>query len=425
MYETYETLLKGVFLKTLRVSDPYKLVRKVMKRDKDILYIGKKKLDLKEIENVYVIGGGKASIPMAKAVLDILGEGITKIVISVYNKSKKMEKMEMFVGSHPYPDINSIKATKSVINVLKEAGKRDLIIAVISGGGSSLLCLPPDEIEMEDKVKVEKLLLSTNASIDEINSVRKVISNIKGGKLLGYAKHSRWIGLILSDVVGDKLDVVASGPTVPTKISYRAAINVLKRYSLWERIPKSVKKYLEKNKNRIYKTPVKCVINLLVGSNTMFIESLGKELKKMGFRAVILKEQKGLVENMVERHYKMVKMLKKRNALVCGGELTLNLPKKYGKGGRNLHYALLASKMIYKTNLAVLSADTDGIDGNSESAGAVVSGKTVQIAKDMGIDIDEFLKSFNSYGFFKHIPKSLITIGPTDNNLNSVMVWLK
>ena len=293
--------------------------------------------------------------------------------------------------------------------------------------------------------------MTAGASIHEINTVRKHLSQVKGGKLRIAAAQANFLTLMLSDVVGDNLSTIASGPTVPDPSTFQDAICVLKEYKLWGKVPTHITDYLERGANGKEKETPKEELwerklaartsNLLVGCNSSLLKGLASELSKPGYHEIgqpvtVLTPVTGRVEEAVRKHFQQAKELFDdvekdgiSRILLYGGEVTVEVPEHaQGKGGRNQHYALLAAQEIAGYPWTVLSAGTDVVDGNSPAAGAIVDGKTITLAQERGINSEKFLADFDSYGFFKELEektgkKFLIHTGPTGTNVNDIMLW--
>jgi len=423
------------------------------------LKVGDKSYLLSEINNIFLVGAGKAGVPMTKATVEVLKENPTLWrkfkggVVNVYREQaqEKIPKVKFFAADHPNPNQASIEGAKSILDILKKSTAGDLIVATISGGGSSLLSLPADAITLEEFRLTNQLLVTAGASIHEINTVRKHLSQVKGGKLRMAAAQANFLTLILSDVVGDNLSTIASGPTVPDPSTFQDAICVLKEYKLWGKVPMHVTDYLERGaKGKEKETPKEGLwerklaartSNFLVGCNSSLLKGLASELSKPGYHdlgqpVTVLTPVTERVEEAVRKHFQQAKELfddvKKdgiSRILLYGGEATVEVPEHaQGKGGRNQHYALLAAQEIASYPWTVLSAGTDGVDGNSPAAGAIVDGNTITLAQERGINSEKFLADFDSYGFFKELEektgkKFLIHTGPTGTNVDDIMLW--
>lgn len=426
-------LVQDIFYASLKAVDPYASVLTF----KDTLlstYSGEKH------DKVVVIGFGKAACPMAKATEEILpvDEGI---VITKYGHCEdrcKPARIRVYEAGHPLPDKNGFKAAEELLDFVKETDKNTLIVCLISGGGSSLLASPFEGISRDEKSMVTDLLLKAGADIFELNTVRKHISAVKGGRLARVLYPSRVVSLLLSDVMGDQLDVIASGPTVPDTSTFMDAIEVIRKYSLTEKIPATVLRFIERGiEGRIPETPkegdrvFEHVDNVIVGSNRIALEAARKKAESLGYRAEILSsklagEAKEAGRWLAEKALKAredagVTTERKRSCLICGGETTVTVRGK-GKGGRNTELALAASLALEgERGITLLSAGTDGTDGPTDAAGAIIDGESTKKAKALGLDPEEFLKNNNSYILLKKTNELLIT-GPTGTNVMDLQI---
>ena len=410
---------KIILKEVIELADPYKAV---------LNYI-----DKIEIEgDLFVVGFGKAACPMAKAIEDMMLDKIEEgIVVTKYGHSFPLKKIKVFEAGHPVPDENSVKASLKILEVARKVKDEDTLLVLISGGGSSLFALPEDGITLEDKIKTYKLLLSCGANIHEINTVRKHISKVKGGKFVKNIK-GKVIALIISDVVGDNLDVIASGPTVKDPTTFKDAYKILEKYNLLDEVPSSVKEHIELGMKGLREETLKDdppnVHNYIILSNRIVCERLAEFCRGFGYDVHIItttlegeaREVAIVFGSMIQEICRYNRPFKKPCILIAGGEMTVTLDKA-GKGGPNHEFALSIVKKIAGLNVTVISFDSDGIDGNTDSAGAIVNGDTFDILKAKGIDMDEYLKNHNSYEAIK-IANSLIHTGPTRTNVNSFVI---
>lgn len=443
------------------LSSAYLAVKRGIRwnEEEKALKVGDRSYLLSEIKKIYLVGAGKAGVPMSKAVVEILQgnpllwEKFQGGVVNVYREQarEKVSGVKFFAADHPSPNQASVDGAKYSLDILRRTTAGDLVVAVISGGGSSLLTLPANAIGLKEFCIANELLVTGGASIQEINTVRKHLSWVKGGKLRMAAREANFLSLILSDVIGDDLSSIASGPTVPDLSTFQAAVQVLQKYGLWEKIPAEIKHYLQRGtegkeeetlKGELWeKELAKRTFSFLVASNSSLLKALERELRSPGYReigqlAVDFTPVTGKVEEAVEKHFdeakELFELVKKEGIsriLLCGGESTVKIPEYVkGRGGRNHHYALLAAQKITGYPWTVLSAGTDGIDGNSPAAGAIVDGNTITLAREKGVSLEKSLADFDSYGFFKELEersgeKFLICTGPTGTNVNDIMLW--
>lgn len=423
---------------TLSSISPHRLIKEHVKRDGDKIQIDNLSIDLKKVNKIIVIGGGKASALMAEALYSILGDKINYgvVVIPEYQNQKFYTgSIELLKASHPIPTIKSIQASLKILEIVNKLSENDLVFCLISGGGSALMTLPMEGITLEDKQIITKRLLQSGATINELNIVRKHISNIKGGRLAQKIYPARIIGLIISDVVGNPIDIIASGPIAPDPSTYKDAIEILKRYNLWDNAPESIRKTLEKGLNGLIpETPkfndkiFEKVHNFIIGSNELACESAFNYLSSKGLDAMILTtllegeaREVGKVIASIAKYMKIKRASMKGFSIIFGGETTVTV-KGSGKGGRNQELVVSACKFIDNVRgLAIASLGTDGIDGFTDVAGGIVDSYTLSRAKRMGLNVESYLQNNDSNTFLKMLGDTIIT-GPTGINVNDVII---
>jgi glycerate-2-kinase len=427
--ESLETALNAV--------DPKQILKSKLLLKNSTLKVDEHSFNLEKLKNVYVIGGGKASGSMAETLEQILGKRITDGLVNVPHGSKnKTNKIKLHEASHPVPDEAGVEGTRNMLDMVEHAERNDLIICLISGGGSSLMPLPRGGISLADTREMTQALLKSGATINEVNTVRKHISDFKGGWLAKKAYPATILNLILSDVVGDPLDFIASGPTVPDSTTFSDALEVLKKYGLWAEAPKSIRHVLsEGEKGLIPETPkaddvaFKEVRNVVVGNNRSSSMAACEQLKSAGLNTLLLTatlegeaRHIGVMLASIAREVSVSGNPVQRPAgMVAGGETTVTVTGK-GVGGRNQELVLAAaSKLRESDGIVLASLSTDGIDGPTDAAGAVVDGKTVMRALKMGLAPEKFLAENNSYRFFSRLG-DLVFTGPTGTNVNDVSV---
>ena len=436
-------IAKELFLQGVNAVNPQTAVQNtvkmvdgklIIKTDTDCIEI-----NMKDFNRIFVVGAGKATALMAKALEDILGEYITAGYINVkYGYTAKLKKIHLNEAGHPIPDNNGLEGSKAIVSLLSNTNERDLVFCLISGGGSALLPLPADNITLAEKQHITQVLLQCGADIQEINAVRKHISKIKGGQLAKLAYPATVITLILSDVVGDRLDTIASGPAVPDNTTFEEAWRVLEKYNLLDKAPKSILRRLKEGiKGKIPETPkennkiFKKVHNIIIGSNIIALKAVEHQARKMGFNTIILTSA---IEGEAREVAKVLSAIAKEcvstgnpvsppACIISGGETTVTIKGK-GKGGRNQELCLAAAiAMRGLKNVVLLSAGTDGTDGLTDAAGAIVDGTTFNKAISLGIDPLIYLKENDSYHFFNKIGDLLIT-GPTNTNVMDIQIIL-
>jgi hydroxypyruvate reductase/glycerate 2-kinase len=404
-------------------------------------------------KKLIIVGFGKAAPAMAKAVKDDLMDLIdTGIVVTKYGHAentefgvksselgvKKLKKIKVIEAGHPVPDENGLNATEEIIRLLKDVDEKTLVTCLISGGGSALLVSPYKGISLNEKQEITELLLKAGADINGLNTVRKHISRVKGGRLAEIAYPAKIISLILSDVIGDKLDVIASGPTSPDKTTYKDALKVLEKYKLMNKCPEKILVILQKGENGLTpETPkegnkiFESVENIIIGSNKKALEAAKTKAESFGLQTeIISSEITGEARDVGTWLAK--EAIKKKGSrgmgqgvrcLISGGETTVTV-KGVGIGGRNMELALaFAMEIEGIEGITFLSAGTDGTDGPTDAAGAIVDGQTVARAKAIGFDPGTYLENNDSYNFFKQINELFIT-GPTGTNVMDIQIMV-
>jgi glycerate 2-kinase len=439
-----KNIAKAVFTKAVSAVDPSKRLEEMVRIDKERLSIQKEDhsettFDLSAFKKIYLIGTGKASASMAQAIENIFGGRVTKgLITTKYGHTLPLKRTEMIEAGHPIPDQNGIKGSKKIQNLLKESDPEDLVIFILSGGGSALLPLPVRGITLEEKQEVTQLLLDCGATIYEINTIRKHISQFKGGWLARQASPSTVIGFILSDVVGDQLDVIGSGPMVPDSSTFKEAWSILEKYDLINEIASSIQAHLLLGKEgKIEETPkpgdgvFEKVYNFLIGSNILALQAAEKEAYSFGFNTLILSSSiVGETREAALFHSAIAKEVASSGnpiprpaCIISGGETTVTL-KGRGLGGRNQEFALAgAIEISGLEKVVLLSGGTDGTDGPTDASGAIADHTTLRRAKSLGLDPKKYLENNDAYPFFQKLGDLLIT-GPTHTNVMDVRILL-
>ena len=434
----HREIAEQIFLAGVEGVLPKNLINREMSLAGNMLNIGDLSFHLEAIKNIYVIGAGKATAMMAIEVEKILGDRIKggHIVVK-YGYSCRLNYIQVTEAGHPVPDSNGLKATQEILKIAGMADSSDLVICLISGGGSSLLYDIPEGCSHEDMMKLTELLLNCGACISEINAVRKHLSLVKGGQLARAVYPATLVNLILSDVPGDPLEVIASGPTVPDSTTYEQALTVLSEYGLTEIIPDKVFNLLLHGiKGLLPETPkagdaiFDKTFNILIGTNKKALDASKNKALEYNINAVIIDDQlQGDVSSVAEYIVETAVRFKndenevKPVCLLFGGETTVKMTGK-GTGGRNQHFALLAALLLQSNpGITILSAGTDGTDGLTDAAGAVVDSDTILGAKSKNLDPDTFLAVFDSYNFFQNAG-GLVVTGPTMTNVMDIIVVL-
>jgi len=431
--------IKEIFFHSLEAVDPTKLTASCLKLTNEVLKVGGIEFDLSRWDSIHVIGMGKASAKMAFTLEQILGERIKGgLVLIPYQTRMELKRIKIHIGGHPIPNEAGMEGTQRMVKLLGGLTKSDLVFCLISGGGSALLTLPPSPITLEDKRQLTRLMLECGASIDEINTLRKHLSQSKGGRLAKYAFPATIVSLILSDVVGDRIDTIASGPTVPDDTTFADCLEIIEKYRLRDKVPRRVLHYLQQGlEGRVGETPKRgdpIFENsqyLVIGNNLMALRSAAAKAEELGYRPFILSSYiEGEAREVALFHSAIVKeVLGSSNplpapaCLISGGETTVTV-KGNGIGGRNLEFVLqLAMEIDGFPRVTVLSAGTDGIDGNSDAAGALADGGTVSKAAHLGLNPQSFLDNNDSYTFFRELGDLILT-GPTETNVLDVRIMV-
>ncbi len=429
----------SVFHSALAAVDPEEAIRRHLRLEAGALSVGGQRYELNACERILVVGAGKAVAPMAKALEDLLGDRITAGMLVVKDgHGLPLKKIRIQEAGHPVPDERGVAGTLEILKLLEGAGKRDLVICLISGGGSALLIAPSEGIRLEDKQTATKNLLACGATIHEINTIRKHLSRAKGGQLARAAHPAAVLSLILSDVVGDDLDVIGSGPTVPDRSVFQDAIEILQRYEIWDRTPGPVRDRLSQGAGGILsETPkpgdpaFQCGAQVLVGSCLRALDAAAQTAARLGYPPLILsskiegearevaKSFAAIGKEILSSHHP----LKPPACLLMGGETTVTLQGE-GRGGRNQEFVLSGAIALDGTERIVfLAGGTDGTDGPTDAAGALADGRTIARAKALGMNPFAFLKRSDSYHFFQPLDDLIVT-GPTRTNVMDVYMIL-
>ena len=419
----------------LEAVDPYAAVRRVLRLEGRRLSVGGQTIDLERVNRAVVIGAGKAGAPMARAVEDVLGESLAAGAVNVKRGHAEPTRLvRLTEAGHPIPDQAGLEGTARLVALAEAAGPDDLLFCVISGGGSALLQLPAEGISLADTQRLTDLLLRAGATINELNTVRKHLSRVTGGGLARLAQPARVVSLILSDVVGNPLDVIASGPTVPDTTSFADAQAILRRFQVWDQAPASVRERLEAGVGGLVPDTPKPgdpaferVCNVVVASNDLAAEAAVEIARQHGFAALLLttylegeaREVGRVVAALGREIAASGRPLRPPCCLVLGGETTVTV-RGPGRGGRNQELALAAALPIAGLQgVSIVSLATDGNDGPTDAAGALVDGTTLARARELGLDPYRSLADNDSYSFFEQLGDLLLT-GPTNTYVNDL-----
>lgn len=431
-----------MFAEALAAVDPYRAVQQAVRVENGRLEAAGEAYDLDRFDRVVVLGAGKAAARMAGAVEEYLGDRVDAgIIVVKYGHTGPLRRIEQIEASHPLPDAAGMRGAERIRRMANAADEKTMIVCVLSGGASALLVLPETGITLEAKQKTTDLLLKAGASIHEVNAVRKHLSLIKGGRLAQAAYPATVLTLILSDVIGNALDVIASGPTAPDPSTFADAAAVIEKYGLGPTLPAEVtariRRGVEGREPETAKSRDACFVktrNIIVGSLSPALEAACVVAKEHGFSAeIVTAELQGeareaarlLAEAAVLRRERLARG--GRACLLYGGETTVRVRGK-GIGGRNQELALaFAAEIEGIPGISLLSAGTDGTDGPTDAAGAIVDGGTAKRAREAGLEPLDYLERNDSYSFFRRLDsetgqKSHILTGPTGTNVMDIQI---
>ncbi len=425
-----------MFEAALGAVDPERAVRRHLRRERGTLSIGTLRLNLDTIRSVRMIAFGKASLSMARAVLDTVDveEGL---IVADEKKRLKHPGIEVVKAGHPHPDEGSLQAGEKALRIAKKCGSRDLLLVLVSGGGSSML--EASDLSVEELHGVSDLLIKSGMDILRLNTVRKHLSEIKGGQL-GKTAASRGgitAALIVSDVVGDPPSFIASGPTVADETTYVDAKRVLEEFALWGTVPNAVRRRVEAGvKGVLQDTPkpgepcFERVHNIIIARNRMACEAAAKVAGRKAYRPMILTNRLQGESREVGRVLAAIAVsldeeslpLRKPAALLTGGETTVTV-RGAGKGGRNQELLLAAVPFLSGRDVVMVSCGTDGRDGETDAAGAIADGETLRRAKELDINPADYLQRNDSHAFFRRLDDTVVT-GPTGTNVMDLQIIL-
>jgi hydroxypyruvate reductase len=429
----------AIFRAALAAADPRQAVQRSLRLDNGTLIAGRRRYPLSRFPRIFVVGAGKASATMAHAVERLLGPRIAGgAICTKYGHRAPLKRIELIECGHPVPDENGVRGAQRIAGLLQQATRDDLVLALISGGASALLPAPAPGLTLAEKQETTKLLLACGATIHEINAVRKHLSVIKGGQLARLAAPATLIALLLSDVIGDPLDVIGSGPAAPDASTFHTAWSVFEKYGLIGQLPSSVHARLQAGlRGEIPDTPKPgdpCfarTANLIIGSNRLAVDAAARHARSLGYRPLVLSTTiEGETRDIASMHVEIARECRASGrparppvCLISGGETTVTL-RGNGKGGRNMEFVLAAAPRIAGwPATVVLSAGTDGTDGPTDAAGAFADGRTLARAATLSLDPAAALAANDSYPFFAALHDLLIT-RPTGTNVMDIRLLL-
>lgn len=431
--------IRNILLSSLKAVDPIIVMKNALKIKNDTLEIQAKKYCLSSFQKIFLIGLGKASQAMVLGAMralskwELSGLTITKHV-DLEIKKELLPGIKTIIGSHPIPYGKSLAAAEELVEFTKNVGEKDLVLCLISGGGSALVTKPAKGIELADIQRLTAQLLKCGADINEINTIRKHLDELKGGGLLKYLYPAQVLTIILSDVIGDDLSMIASGPTVADRTTFKDALNIIEKYNLFNFENETIVSHLREGKEGKAEETLKeedprskLVQNVIIGNNHLAAIAAKKMAEAIGFNCMILEESivgdsidagkkiGFLVKDFIQKDIPLIKPM----CVILGGESTVKV-KGDGKGGRNQEVALsCAIEIDGLENVCIATLATDGEDGPTDAAGAIVTGKTVSFAREKGLDPQRYLDDNDSYHFFNTIG-GLIKTGATGTNVNDL-----
>ncbi|ULQ53147.1 glycerate kinase type-2 family protein [Flavihumibacter fluvii] len=423
-----------IFNSAVAAVQPERLIPDHLKVSGNTLQVFDQQLDLARVDGVYVIGAGKASAAMAQSVERILGGYLTGgIVVTKYDHCLPLQTIVCREAGHPVPDEQAVAATAEMISLIQHAGENAVIICLISGGASSLWIDLPNGISLNDIQYLFQLLLKSGATIDEVNTVRKHLSTIKGGQLLRFAPGAKWFSLVISDVPGDDVSVIASGPTAPDDSSFFDVNNILLKYKLKDKLPEAVSMHLENGLHGIIAdTPksddpiFKQVRQKIIGNNKIALDAAAAKARELGCVNIHINTK--LSGDAAVIGQEMVREIEEYTGglpvcFLAGGETTVEVSGN-GKGGRNQHLVLSALCVSGGIrNFTLLAAGTDGTDGPTDAAGAIIDNTLLSTINDRQLNPEIYLRNHDAYHFFEQVG-ALFKTGATQTNVMDLVIGI-
>ncbi len=430
---------RRIFEAGLAAVDPVAAVHQAITRQGDRVSVAGKVYDLRQYAHVYVIGAGKAGATMALGLEEVLQDRLTAGAVTVkYDHLAPTGTIALHEAGHPIPDAAGVRGAQAMMHIAQQARENDLVFCLLSGGGSALSPAPSEGITLEEKQQFTSLLLACGASIDEINTLRKHLSRLKGGQLARLVAPAQLITLVLSDVVGDRLDVIASGPTVSDESTFADCQEIVTRYRLTAQLPPSIRDHLQRGcAGQIPETPkagepvFARQQTVLIGSNRLALLAAAEQARHLGYTPLVLSSSiQGEAREIARVHAAMAHEVRQCDlplpppvCILAGGETTVTLLGQ-GKGGRNQEFALAAAMDIAGLEgVVILSGGTDGTDGPTDAAGAIVDGDTLGRAQALGMRPEDFIQRSDSYAFFAALDDLIVT-GPTGTNVMDIYMLL-
>lgn len=441
---TKNSTLVDMFNAALAAVDPYRAVHEYVRLEQDVLWVAGTKYELGQYKKIAVAGAGKATARMALALELILASRISSGLIIVKDGyTAALNIIQQIEAAHPVPSQAGLAGTQKILRMAQQADERTLFICLISGGASALLIAPTADITLADKQQVTSQLLKAGASIEELNAVRKHLSQVKGGRLARAAFPASVVSLILSDVIGDRLDVIASGPTAEDKSTYADAWAVIEKYQLQKLIPEPVACHLQEGVAGKHEETIKAgdaclrkVQHVIVGGLGQALAAAKDKSQQRGLKTEIIMadlqgEARDAAHLLADHARETLSKMKpgERYIVLSGGETTVTV-KGRGMGGRNQELALaFALEVEGVQGVTLLSAGSDGSDGNNEAAGAIVNGNIAMQARQLDMTPEHYLADNDSYHFFREFDQrsgenTHFITGPTGTNVMDIQIML-
>lgn len=428
-----------IYRRAIEAVNPITAINSHVKRRGQQLICDGKIFNLEQFRHIYLVGAGKAGAAMAAAMEELLGDQMTAgLVVVKYGHLAPVKKTKIIEAGHPLPDQKGVEGANELGSLLKQTTAEDLVICLISGGGSALLPLPAAGLTLDEKQNTTQALLACGADITEINAIRKHLSQLKGGQLARLIAPATTISLILSDVIGDPLDSIASGPTVGDPTTFDQCLNIIEKYNLSTTLPATVINHLQQGAaGAISETPkpedslFSRVSNYIIASNRQAVEAAAEMARGLGYQPLILSTFiEGETREIARMHSAIAKEihhsgnpLTPPSCIITGGETTVSITGN-GLGGRNQEFVLAAALDIDGLpNTVIVSIGTDGTDGPTDAAGAIADGQTVKRAFNLGLNPRKYLDNNDAYNFFSPLGDLLIT-GPTNTNVMDIHLIL-
>jgi glycerate 2-kinase len=429
---------RQIFNAALKAANAAEAVARYVKVDGEVVDIDGHRYSLRKYRKIVVVGAGKGSAQMCRTLEELIGDWLCGgIIIVKYGYAVPVKKIAVIEAGHPIPDENGLNATEKVIDLLRQTTSEDLVISLISGGGSALLSSPADGVSFHEKQEMTELLLNCGAPIREVNAIRKHISKVKGGRLARLAYPSTLISLILSDVVGDAISAIASGPTAPDPSTFSECQVILDRYKLRTKKSDSIARLIDKGSaGEINETPkpgdpvFENVLNVVVGNNRLTVMAAKEQAESLGYSVKVIDDlAEGEAIELAVAHAAIVKemyhsgTIRRPACVISGGEATVTL-RGNGLGGRNQEFALAtALELDGLDGVVALIGGTDGTDGPTDAAGGIVDGGTVRRGQTKGLDARDYLSRNDSYHYLQATDDLLVT-GPTFTNVMDLRLFI-